>query len=86
VMDKATEVRKIRAELNLQMDQTAFMGDDLPDLSAFLEVGLRIAPPQARAQVLRMAHATTRAKPGHGAVREVCDAFIRARLPRTGAP
>ncbi len=81
VMDKAAAVRDILAERGIPAAEVAFMGDDLPDLAAFDLVGLTIAPPTARPQVLARAQATTRALPGHGAVREVCDALIVARKP-----
>lgn len=86
IQDKGAEVARLREELALDRDQIAFMGDDLPDLSAFAQVGLTIAPSNARPQVKAKATATTRAHGGHGAVREVCDAIIKARLARDGAP
>ncbi len=79
ILDKATAVAEVIAEHNLDPARCAFMGDDLPDLEAFAVVGLQIAPPTARPEVLNQARATTTALAGNGAVREVCDAIAVAR-------
>lgn len=80
ITDKATAVREILAERHLTPDQVAFVGDDLHDLGAFAEVGLRIAPATARPQVIARADAVTKAPGGAGAAREICDAIVTARL------
>lgn len=79
VMEKGVVLRALREDLNLTREQVAFMGDDLPDLEAFGEAGVRITVPTARPQVLRAATWVTRAPAGNGAVREVCDALLEAR-------
>ena len=79
VMKKGPVLRALREELGLRKAEVAFMGDDLPDLEAFAEAGLRITVPTARPQVLRAATWVTRAPAGNGAVREVCDALLKAR-------
>lgn len=82
VLDKSACLRKTMEELGLAPHQCGFMGDDLPDLGAFEHVHLKIAPSSARPQVLHKASAHTRAKAGHGAVREVCDAIALAKLQK----
>jgi 3-deoxy-D-manno-octulosonate 8-phosphate phosphatase (KDO 8-P phosphatase) len=82
VLQKGAVVRELRDELRVARSDAAFMGDDLPDLDAFEEVGLRISVPGARPEVRRAAHWSTRAPGGHGAVREVCDALLAARNRR----
>jgi YrbI family 3-deoxy-D-manno-octulosonate 8-phosphate phosphatase len=66
------------AERQLSRDQVAFVGNDVNDLPAFARCGLRIAVADAHPLVAAEANWTTQAIGGHGAVREVCDAFLSA--------
>lgn len=59
--------------------EVAYMGDDLPDLPVLARVGLALAPADAAAEVKRVAHYVARHRGGHGAVREVIEAILRAR-------
>jgi YrbI family 3-deoxy-D-manno-octulosonate 8-phosphate phosphatase len=57
----------------LALEDTVYVGNDLPDLAAMRLVGHPIAVSDAHPRVLAAArHITTRAG-GHGAVREVCE-------------
>lgn len=69
----------ICAELNILPQACAFMGDDLPDLAAFQKCGCSIAVADAQDVVKTQADWVTEAKGGHGAVREVCTAILKAR-------
>jgi 3-deoxy-D-manno-octulosonate 8-phosphate phosphatase (KDO 8-P phosphatase) len=80
ILDKGACLASLLQHLQLPSARCAYMGDDLPDLAAYAHAGLTIAPPTARPQLLHAAHARTAALPGHGAVREVCDALLTARL------
>ncbi len=60
-------------------DEVAFVGDDLADLQVLRRVGLPIAVANAVAEVKAVASFVTRAPGGHGAVREVVEALLRAR-------
>jgi len=79
VMDKGPALRGLREELGLDREAVAFMGDDLPDLRAFAEAGLRITVRTARPEVRRAADWVARAPAGNGAVREICDRLLAAR-------
>ncbi len=79
IMDKKDKILEVMARRNLVPEEVGFMGDDVPDLVAFEEVGLRLAPATARPEVIAAADAVTVAPAGGGAVREVCDAFLAAR-------
>ena len=63
----------------LAWDEVAFVGVDLADLQVLRRVGLPLAVANAVAEVRAVAHATTRAAGGHGAVREVIEALLKAR-------
>ena len=58
---------------------TAFVGDDLADLPVLRRVGLPIAVANAVEEVRAIAAYVTRARGGHGAVREVVEALLKAR-------
>jgi 3-deoxy-D-manno-octulosonate 8-phosphate phosphatase (KDO 8-P phosphatase) len=60
-------------------EEAAFVGDDLADLQVLRRVGLPIAVANAVAEVKAVASYVTRASGGHGAVREVAEALLRAR-------
>lgn len=79
VQDKGLHVRRICRTYGIPPRQTAHVGDDLWDLSAFHVVGFRIAVADAHADVIAAANFETEAKGGHGAVREVADAILGAK-------
>ena len=79
VADKLATVRDIAARLALTLDEVAFMGDDLPDLRAMLQVGFAVAPASAHAWVRDRAHWVTAARAGDGAGRELCDLLLHAQ-------
>jgi 3-deoxy-D-manno-octulosonate 8-phosphate phosphatase (KDO 8-P phosphatase) len=63
----------------LEWNEAAYVGDDLADLQVLRRVGLPIAVANAVAEVRAVASYVTRASGGHGAVREIADALLRAR-------
>ncbi|MGV8941481.1 MAG: KdsC family phosphatase [Lysobacter sp.] len=79
VKDKLARVNDIAARLGLGLDEVSFMGDDLPDLRAMLQVGFAVAPASAHSWVRERAHWRTAAKAGHGAARELCDLLLAAQ-------
>ena len=60
-------------------EEVAFMGDDLLDLPLLERAGLAAAPSDAAAEVLAVAHWTSRLGGGEGCVRELCEELLRAR-------
>ena len=79
VQDKTKAFDNILEQTGIAADQTAFIGDDLPDLPLMRRVGLSIAVADAHEFVRQKADWTTAASGGCGAVREVCDAILKAR-------
>jgi YrbI family 3-deoxy-D-manno-octulosonate 8-phosphate phosphatase len=78
--DKAAVLRDIKARHGLTSNEIAFMGDDLPDLAAFDEVGLRLCPANAQPGVSATADWIARASGGAGAVREACEVILSCRV------
>jgi 3-deoxy-D-manno-octulosonate 8-phosphate phosphatase (KDO 8-P phosphatase) len=79
VADKLSCVDGIARRLGIDMQQVAFMGDDLPDLKVMPHVGLSAAPANAHAWVRERVHWRTCARGGEGAVRELCDLLLAAQ-------
>jgi 3-deoxy-D-manno-octulosonate 8-phosphate phosphatase (KDO 8-P phosphatase) len=63
----------------IDWQEAAFVGDDLADLPLLRKVGLPIAVANAVPEVKAVAAHVTTAPGGHGAVREVIEALLRAR-------
>lgn len=78
VDDKAAVVDGILARCGLPASAAAYVGDDLIDLPAMARVGLPIAVADAVDAVRAAARYVTRARGGHGAVREVVDLLLEA--------
>ena len=79
IADKAIILEKIAAQTGVGPDNAAFVGDDLPDLPIMKSAGLSIAVADAHEIVRQRADWTTQARGGHGAVREVCEALLKAQ-------
>ena len=78
--NKAEALRTLIAELGVAAGAVACIGDDTPDLPAMALVALPIAVADAHPDVLAAARHVTRLPGGAGAVREVCDLLLDARL------
>ncbi|MDY6822396.1 MAG: HAD hydrolase family protein [Thermodesulfobacteriota bacterium] len=77
--DKAAVVDEVlAASLIESIQEAAFMGDDLPDIPLMKKAGLAIAVADAHPLVLERADIITRAPGGQGAVREICEAMLKA--------
>jgi 3-deoxy-D-manno-octulosonate 8-phosphate phosphatase (KDO 8-P phosphatase) len=59
--------------------EVAFVGDDLPDIPLLRRVGLAVAVGDAVPEVKAVAHYTTRALAGHGAIREAVELVLRSQ-------
>jgi 3-deoxy-D-manno-octulosonate 8-phosphate phosphatase (KDO 8-P phosphatase) len=77
--DKAAIFDLILDRTGVSAEQVAFIGDDLPDLALMKKVGLSIAVADAHKTVLKNADMVTSTKGGNGAVREVCEAILKAQ-------
>ena len=76
---KGRDLRVLQERLGVARAGTLAMGDDLPDLALRGDCALFVAPANACDAVKERADHVTRAIGGHGAVREVCEALLRAR-------
>lgn len=81
--DKLTALQETlegsRQEQTYQMEEIAFLGDDLPDVAVIRRVGLGVAVANARDFVATHAHWQTSTKGGEGAVRELAELILEAQ-------
>jgi 3-deoxy-D-manno-octulosonate 8-phosphate phosphatase (KDO 8-P phosphatase) len=89
VKDKPVALARLQSSLGISPAETAFVGDDLNDLAVRPVVGLLLCPADAVTPLRRQADAVLAADGGHGAVRGLAEAILRARgewreLSRTG--
>ncbi|NNM59900.1 MAG: 3-deoxy-manno-octulosonate-8-phosphatase KdsC [Legionellales bacterium] len=77
--NKIAAYEELIDKLKLSREQTAHVGDDLPDIALFNRVGLAISVANGVPLAKRHAHWVTEASGGAGAVREVCDLILNAQ-------
>lgn len=77
--DKLVALKEVCAALSLDLSQAAYMGDDLPDLSAIQAAGVGITVSNAARGLSELADVTTTAAGGRGAVREACEYILCAK-------
>jgi 3-deoxy-D-manno-octulosonate 8-phosphate phosphatase (KDO 8-P phosphatase) len=80
VRDKRAALSALLKDLGLAPEQAAYIGDDWNDLPAFEAAGLRIAVANAAPELRARADYVTVRSGGDGAVREVCNLLLRARM------
>jgi len=76
--DKQPAAQELLTALELDWSQAAAMGDDWPDIPLLRRVAFACAPVNAHCEVRALAHYTTAAHGGQGAVRELCDLLLTA--------
>jgi 3-deoxy-D-manno-octulosonate 8-phosphate phosphatase (KDO 8-P phosphatase) len=77
--DKVAALRRLAGRLDIHPLSCACIVDDTPDLPLMSAVGFAAAVADAHPLVVSAAHWISKAAGGHGAVRELCDALLRAR-------
>ena len=79
VHEKTSVLELISEQTGLHAEEIAFVGDDLLDLPLLKSVGLSIAVANAHETVIENVDMVTSKKGGDGAVREVCEAILKAQ-------
>jgi 3-deoxy-D-manno-octulosonate 8-phosphate phosphatase (KDO 8-P phosphatase) len=77
--DKVAALQRLSRRLDIDPLHCACLVDDTLDLPLMSAVGLAAAVADAHPVVLSAAHWVAEAAGGRGAVRELCDALLRAR-------
>lgn len=77
--DKLPIYNALLERLGVTPAETAFMGDDLPDIPLLRVSGLAACPADADPEVASVCHWQSDRPGGHGAVREFCDFVLGVR-------
>jgi len=78
VKDKAEIFSHIVKLTGVSRENTAFVGDDLPDLPLMKKVAISFTVADAHETLRERADVVTMAKGGRGAVREICEILLKA--------
>ena len=76
---KMAAYQALLTKLQIDDNDVAYIGDDLPDIPLIERVGLGIAVNNARHKVKQQADWVTTSNGGQGAVREVCELILEAQ-------
>lgn len=77
--DKLTALNELSIQLNIPLNECAYIGDDLPDVQAIIAAGVGFSVANACKQAQHHADFVTHQYGGHGAVREVCEIILQAK-------
>jgi 3-deoxy-D-manno-octulosonate 8-phosphate phosphatase (KDO 8-P phosphatase) len=77
--EKVAAFHELIAAAGVTAEETAFIGDDTPDIDVMRLVGFAAAVADAHDSVKPTAHYVTKADGGRGAVREIIDLIIDAK-------
>lgn len=81
-IDKITALRELATQLGLAAEECAYMGDDVIDAPAMEWAGIGIAPHEGMPAALTAADYVTQRPAGRGAVREICEHILAARVSK----
>lgn len=76
--DKLEALQELCRNLQIDLSNVAYMGDDLPDRKAIMAVGLGATVADAASDVAAIADWQSRLPGGQGAVRELAEAWLRS--------
>jgi 3-deoxy-D-manno-octulosonate 8-phosphate phosphatase (KDO 8-P phosphatase) len=79
IQDKQTAFEEIVREAGVELEEAAFVGDDVIDLPAMRAGGLAIAVKNARTEVKNEAHYVTPHAGGEGALRDAVEFILKAQ-------
>ena len=78
--DKLPAAQQVVQNLGFDASQVCYIGDDLPDLPVMRFVGVAIAVADAAGEVREAADYVTKLPGGQGAVREVIEVLLKAKM------
>lgn len=78
--DKLLALQEVASLVGVIAEQCAYMGDDDIDAPAIAWAGIGIAPHEAMPAALAAADYVTKRPAGRGAVREICEHLLAARV------
>lgn len=79
IADKKALLDRLLEQAECSRQETAFAGDDLPDIEILKSVGVGIAVANAHEAVKQHSVMVTQKPGGRGAVREICERILKAK-------
>ncbi len=79
INNKVKALETILEKTGVRLEETAFAGDDLQDLGVMKKTGLSVTVPEAPMEVKELADIITDRPGGKGAVRQICEAILKAK-------
>ena len=76
---KTDAFRELIAEVGVTPEETAYMGDDVPDIPVLKTAGLAAVPADASDEVKPLAHWQSPKTGGNGAVRSLAELILKAQ-------
>ncbi len=77
--DKDADLRSICSRLGVNLDETLYLGDDLPDISAMRVCSLAASVANAAPEVKQMSQIVLSANGGMGALRELIELLLKTQ-------
>ena len=77
IKDKSYFLKKYLSEKEIDVTSVCYVGNDINDLECLRIVGLPVVPADANEHVKKFAKIVLKNKGGNGAVRELCDMFVK---------
>jgi YrbI family 3-deoxy-D-manno-octulosonate 8-phosphate phosphatase len=81
VSDKLNVAKKLCTELNINLTDVAFIGDDLNDISLLKNVGFAATPNNAPDYIKSIVQYVTKSNGGDGAFREFVEYVLKNQIP-----
>lgn len=79
IKDKLSILKDIIKELDITLDEVAYVGDDINDVEVMNHVGLSFSVPNGRIEAKQAADIVVSTKGGEGAVREAIEYVLKTR-------
>lgn len=77
--DKTAKLAEVAEQMEIGLEDIAFVGDEIIDLGVMRSVGFAVAPANACAEAKQVAHYVTERSGGHGVLRELAEFILRAQ-------
>jgi 3-deoxy-D-manno-octulosonate 8-phosphate phosphatase (KDO 8-P phosphatase) len=84
IKDKGEFIRNFLHKEKINKENVMFVGNDINDIPAFKEVGVRVGVSDCSPDIEEIIHFKTKSKGGYGAVREICDILIQLKSQKYG--
>jgi 3-deoxy-D-manno-octulosonate 8-phosphate phosphatase (KDO 8-P phosphatase) len=77
--DKAAVLREIVEQYGINLENTVYMGDDIPDLPMMQSVGVPVCPADASPEIIEASMYVSQYPGGRGCVRDIIEQVLRAQ-------